>query len=111
MTIQELFAKLSVKVLCEGEPEREISRGVTGDLLSFIMGNAPESSAWVTILGHINVAAVAVLRGIPCIIVAAGKTPDPQMIFRCTQEGIALGVSEESAFSLCARMGALGLKG
>jgi hypothetical protein len=111
MTIQELFASLPVKVLCEGDKEKELSRGVTGDLLSFVMGNAPESAAWVTILGHLNVAAVAVLRGIPCIIVGGGKTPDPQMVSRCAQEGIALGVSEESAFSLCARMGALGLEG
>ena len=111
MTISELFAQLSVEVLCEGDMHKEISRGVTGDLLSFIMGNAPKPAAWVTILGHINVVAVAVLREIPCIIVAGGKTPDPQMVSRCAQEGIALGTSKESAFSLCARMGALGLTG
>ena len=111
MTIQELFSHLSVEVLCEGERGREISRGVTGDLLSFVMGSAPPSSAWVTILGHLNVVAVAVLREIPCIIVAGGKVPDHQMVSRCIQENIALGVSPESAFSLCARMGALGLQG
>ncbi len=111
MIAKELLEKLSVEILSEGNSDQDITRGATGDLLSFIMGNTPEGAAWVTILAHVNVVAVAVLRNIPCIVVAGGKIPDPQMVERCKEEGIALGVSSESAFSLCARMAELGLKG
>ena len=50
--------------------ENEIRNVYIGDLLSWVMGNAKEGSAWVTIQGHINIIAVASLISASCIIIA-----------------------------------------
>ena len=49
MKIKEICEKLNAEVQVAGDPEREVTQAVAGDLLSFIMGTAAEGSAWVTI--------------------------------------------------------------
>jgi hypothetical protein len=75
------------------------------------MGSAPEQAAWVTIQTHVNVAAVAVLREIPLVILAGGREPSPDLVERCDREGVALGTTFLSPFAVCARLHALGVEG
>lgn len=111
MTIREIFSHLGADVVNTGDGEREVTRGVVGDLLSHVMGTAPENALWITIHGHLNVAAVAVLRDIPCVILAGGRTPSPELLERCRVEGIAVGLVKESAFDVCGKLWEIGLRG
>ena len=61
MNVKEFAEKLDLKVLVEGDTEREITGCYIGDLLSWVMGRAPEDSAWLTVMGNINSIAVATL--------------------------------------------------
>ena len=63
MNVKEFAEKLDLKVLVEGDTEREITGCYIGDLLSWVMGRAPEDSAWLTVMGNINSIAVATLGG------------------------------------------------
>ncbi|MDD4364842.1 MAG: serine kinase [Synergistales bacterium] len=111
MKVAALLQSLALDVHCSGNAEAEVRHGTVGDLLSFVMGRCPEQAVWVTIQNHVNVAAVAVLREIPLIILSDGRQPVPELTRRCGDEKIALASSPMSAYEICGRLYALGLKG
>ena len=80
-----------------------------GDLLSEIMGNAPEGCVWLTIQGHQNIVAVAVLRNMAAIIVTGGLTPDDETLEKANQEGIPILLWSDSAYQLAGRMFSMGI--
>ena len=108
MTVEELCIALDASVYAAGDRERKISKAVAGDLLSFVMGTAPEGAIWVTIQVHLNVAAVAVLKDLPVIIIAAGRRPQDDLVERCQQEGICLASVKDTIYAVCAKLAALG---
>jgi hypothetical protein len=110
-TIGGIIEELGCKVFSTGDSEREVRRAAVGDLLSFVIGSDSDGAAWITIQTHLNVAAVAVLKDIPMIIVASGREPADDLIGRCEAENISLVSSEYSIFYLCVRLGQLGLEG
>jgi len=104
MKLHEVIDALKPDVICEGDGEREISGVVAGDLLSFILGEAKEGDILVTILIHLNVSAVAVLKELPLIILASGRVPSKELENKCFTENIALVVVKESTYEVCARL-------
>ena len=111
MKLSSLVESLDAEVHHPGDGDSEISRGVVGDLLSFVMGSAPEGAAWVTLQTHVNLAAVAVLKEIPLVILASGRRPDDELLERCRKENIALVTAQGTPFDLCGFLHALGLRG
>ncbi len=110
MKISEVFRSLDLEIHVEGDLERALSGGVVGDLLSFVMKVASEGNGWITVQNHVNVAAVAVLKEIPFILLASGRAPSPELVDRCRQEGITLATSTLDAYPLCGKLYELGLK-
>jgi hypothetical protein len=110
-TIGEICEALNATVHAEGGKSKTVNRVAVGDLLSFVMGGDSDGAAWVTIQTHLNVAAVAVLKEMPIIIIAAGRVPAPDLIARCAEENIALVTSSDSIFGTCVTLGRLGLEG
>lgn len=111
MTAGELCRELSAEIHVAGDSEREITGATAGDLLSFVMGTAPEGAAWITIQTHLNVAAVAVLKDLPMIIIASGRAPAPELAARCEEENICIASVKDTIFSVCAKLARLGLNG
>lgn len=109
MKLSELVESLGLDVKSWGDRDGEISGVVVGDLLSFIMAKGQPGWGWITIQSHVNVAAVAVLREMPLIIVASGRPVDEDLVARCAQEGVTLAYSPISAYGLSGKMYALGL--
>ena len=58
------------------EPEREVSGGYVGDLLSWVMGRAQTGNVWLTIMSNQNVAAVALMAEVSCVVLTEGVKPD-----------------------------------
>lgn len=110
MKISEVFRRLDLEIHVEGDSEKILSGGVVGDLLSFVMKIAKEGNLWITVQNHVNVAAVAVLKDIPFILLASGRPPSPELADRCRQEGITLATSELDAYPLCGKLYEFGLK-
>lgn len=111
MTVSEICGALGGEVQCAGDGGREITGATAGDLLSFIMGTAPEGAAWVTVQAHLNVAAVAVLKDLPLIIIASGRKAPDDLIERCNTENIAIISVPDSLYATCVKLAGLGLKG
>ena len=98
MTTHELAKTLAWKVLVPGM-DREISCGYCGDLLSWVMGRAPQDSAWITVMTNINVAAVAVLCDVSCVVFAQGAQPDATLRERAETEGLTLLATDDDIYS------------
>ncbi len=105
MTVNELLSALSLTPLCLPHPEREITGGYAGDLLSFVMGNAGEGQAWVTIMSNINVVAVATLCDISCVILAQGVVLAGEELQTAKEKGVNVLSSPLPAFELCCKIG------
>ncbi|MBQ8398508.1 MAG: hypothetical protein IJX08_00930 [Clostridia bacterium] len=102
MTVAQLQKELDLKILSMPLPEKEVSSGYTGDLLSFVMGTAQEGDAWVTIMSNLNIVAVATLTDVACVILAAGVTPDAGVIEKALEKEVNILSSPLSAYELCA---------
>ena len=111
MKIKDLCEKLNADVQAAGDPERDVTKAAAGDLLSFIMGTVSEGSVWVTIQAHLNVAAVAVLKDIPIIILASNRKAPADLIDRCMTENVCIASVSGSIFATCKKLSELGIEG
>lgn len=106
MTTNEMSRTLDLHVFHAGE-DREISTGFCGDLLSMVMGGAPSGSAWITVMTNVNVAAVAMLCDISCVILSQGKEPDENLLERAKRENLTLLGTEDDTFTFAVRLGSV----
>ena len=105
MLVKDLVEKFELEVAGgENGLDREVTEGYCGDLLSEVMGNAPAGCAWLTVQGHQNIVAVAVLREMAAIIISGGQKPDEETIQKAGQENIPVLLWPDSSFRLAGRL-------
>lgn len=107
MTLQEIGLKLGYKELVLPNATATISDGYTSDLLSDVMGNAPEDSVLITIQGHKNSVAVASLIGMPAIILCNNRSAPDDMQAAAAKEGIAIFTTTDNQFTVSYRIAKL----
>ena len=90
MTVKDFIEKQNLKVLVEGELDREITSCYIGDLLSWVMGRAPEDSAWLTVMGNINSIAVATLADVSCIVLVENAALDDEAKAKAEMHGVTI---------------------
>lgn len=98
MTVAQLADTLGLTVFSAPEPDREVSGGYIGDLLSWVMGRAQSGDAWITIMSNQNVAAVAALSDVACVILTEGVQPDPDLLKKARTQGINLLGTQSGSF-------------
>ena len=103
MTVQQLTKLLNAKPINVADENREVTCGYCGDLLSFVMGRAPEDSAWFTIMTNVNVCAVASLANVAVVVLCEGCAFDEIAVERATQKGINLIATEHDVFEAVKR--------
>ena len=86
--------------------EREIKGVYIGDLLSWVMGRAKADDAWITIMSNINIAAVASLADVACVILAEGVTLDSSVTETAKAKGVNILSSEKPAYETAMLLGA-----
>ncbi len=109
MTVRDLLAIKELKVAVEGDMDLPVSCGYMGDLLSVVMGYAEEESAWITIQSHVNIVAVATLRGVSAIIIAHGFEPDEDTVETAKEENITILTTELNPFEAAKKLVEFGL--
>lgn len=107
MTVQGLVDAIPLSVFHLDDPERPVEGGYCGDLLSWVMGRAPAGGAWLTIMSNVNVAAVAALADVSCVVLAEGVIPDPPLLDKARTQGITLLGTDLSVFDCALRLGEL----
>jgi hypothetical protein len=99
MKITELKDKLKYEELCGGSAQGIIEDGYTSDLLSDVMGNAPEDSVLITIQAHKNTVAVASLAGISTILLCNNRPAPDDMLKAAEQEEVAVYRCQDNQFT------------
>ena len=107
MTVQQLADALSLTVFNLDDPDRPVTGAYCGDLLSWVMGRAPADGAWLTIMSNVNVAAVAALADVACVVLAEGVIPDAPLQSKAAAQGITLLGTQLSVYDCAVRLGAL----
>ena len=105
MIVKEICVKLNLKILVEGDMEREITGGYCGDLLSWVMGRAQSGDCWFTVMGNINAIAVSVLADCACIVLCENSTLDEDAKTRAEMQGVTIFSSEENSYALANKLG------
>jgi hypothetical protein len=92
LTVKQLRERGGFTLLNRREPDadREISSVYCCDLLSVVMGKAPAGSAWVTVMGNLNVVAVSALADTACVIVADGADVEDRALDKADEQGVIL---------------------
>ncbi|MPN18174.1 hypothetical protein SDC9_165532 [bioreactor metagenome] len=106
MTAAQLAEAMSLTVLSLPRPDAPVTGGYAGDLLSWVMGRAAPGDAWLTIMSNVNVAAVALMAEVSCVILAEGVRPDEALLQRCAEHEINLLGSAGGVFPLAAELAA-----
>ncbi len=107
MTVQDLARQLDLTPFHLAEAERAVTDGYCGDLLSWVMGGAPEGCAWLTIMSNVNVAAVAHLTDVACVILTDNVRPDPALAEKAAAQGINLLGTSLSTYRCTLELGKL----
>jgi predicted transcriptional regulator len=110
MRVRELVERFNLKPIAgEQGLDREIRGGYCGDLLSDVMAKAPPGCIWLTVQGHLNIVAVAVLREMAAIVITGGREPDVETVQKANQEQLPVLTGPFSAFELAGRLYTLGV--
>ena len=91
LNVSKLPERAGFKILNKQEQaDREVKSVYCCDLLSAVMGRAPADSAWITVMGNINVIAVGVLTDVACVIVADGAEVDERALIKADEQGVTV---------------------
>lgn len=104
MKLWEVAERLGLEFLVRADPEAEVQGGYVSDLLSDVLAHAEAGDLWITHQRHLNVVAVAKLRGVAGIVLARGLQPGPETIRRAQEEGVNLLTSSADAFDTAGRL-------
>ena len=111
MTIQEVIEKTGAKLLTEDVPlDREVTCGYACDLLSWVMSHGEAGMIWITVQTHMNVIAVASLADMSAVLVPENIRVEQAVADKAREEGVAILVSDRSAYELSGLLYAAGVK-
>lgn len=104
MTIKQMQDELKLEVIQNDFDDVEITQVYTSDLLSDIMGNAPDESILVTIQAHKNTVAVATLKESKAIIICNSRPIPDDMTETAKAEKIAIFRTSSSQFEISGKL-------
>jgi predicted transcriptional regulator len=110
MTVQDVALRLGLRVVSGGDClGREVHGGYVGDLLSDVIAHSGPGQVWLTVQGHVNIVAVAVLKELAAIILVNGRSASDDTVRRAGAEQIPLLASSLPAFDLAGKLSTLGV--
>jgi predicted transcriptional regulator len=104
MTLAEVVAALGLVPLVELGLERRVRWGFCSDLLSDVLAHAQEGDLWITHQRHLNVVAVAKLKGVAAVVCVRGSRPSREVLRTAQEEGVPILSAQEDAFELAGRL-------
>ena len=107
MTVKEIAEKAEFEILSMPDPDRKVEGVYIGDLLSWVMGRAEESNAWITIMSNINVVAVASLADVSCVILSEGVELTEDVLTAAKEKGINILSSSKPSYETAVTLSGL----
>ncbi len=87
-----------------------ITNGYVGDLLSQVLASAKNESIWITIQSHLNIIGVAVMAGIPAVVICEGHNIPDEVIEKADEESISIFKSKDNSFELSGKLYESGIR-
>jgi predicted transcriptional regulator len=110
--LSDIVKSFDLKVECsKNSLDREIEGGYAGDLLSDVMAHSKKGDIWITLQGHPNIVAVAMLKELAGIIIINGRNPEQETIKKAEAEGMPIMTSNLSMFELVGKLSESGVSG
>lgn len=108
MKVREVTEALGLEVAAGSAGlDREVTGGYSGDLLSDVMAKARPKDLWLTIQGHQNIVAVAVLTELAGIVVCGGVAPEADTLARADRENIPVLRTPMNTFETAGKLARL----
>jgi predicted transcriptional regulator len=100
MTVRELVNQFDLEVVAGPDLEKEIDGAYFGDLLSNVMARAERGNLWLTVQGHQNVVAVALLVELSAVILVEDFDYEENAVQRACQKGVNLLKTKKKSYDL-----------
>ena len=97
MKLSEMKSNLDLTVL---HHDVEVKTAYTSDLLSDVMGNAPDEAVIITIQAHKNTLAVATLKDSPAIIICNGRPIPEDFLTAAKKEKVAVFLTNKNQYEV-----------
>jgi len=107
MKLQQLKDNDNFTLVVNSENSDEITNAYTSDLLSDVMGNAPEEAILITIQAHKNTIAVSSLTNTAAIILCNDRIAPSDMVEAAEEENIAIFSTSLNQFQASCKIGKL----
>ena len=104
MTVKALQEQLGWTAFHMAGPDRQVTGAYAGDLLSWVMGRAGQDCAWLTIMSNQNVAAVALMADVACVVLTEGVRPDEDLLRRAREKEVNLLGAGEGTYTAACRL-------
>ena len=106
MTVKDFAESLSLKNWTpDVSLDASIQGGYAGDMLSWVMGRAESGSVWMTIMSSQNVAAVALMAEVACVVLTEDVKPDEALLAQAKVRGLPLLGTPLSTYELSCHLG------
>jgi hypothetical protein len=110
MKLHELVNKCGFEIITElYEPDREISDGYSGDLLSDVIANTKKDNIWITMQTHLNIIAVASLKKLTAIIVVMNRKIGDDTIGKAKEEKVTILRTDKDSFKISGMIYGIGV--
>jgi predicted transcriptional regulator len=105
MKLSDVVNELSLEVKSPGNGiEKEISGVYVSDLLSDVMANSKEGNIWITLQTHMNVVAVASMKGLAGIIIVGGRKIPDDVLEKAESEKVTVMAASSPAFEVAGKL-------
>lgn len=100
VSINDLIARLPLKVIVKGDMSREVRGCYISDLLSDVMANSCEGETWITLQTHPNIVPVAIIKNLSAIILTNNRKPEADTIKKAEEEKITILSTSLTTFEI-----------
>jgi predicted transcriptional regulator len=112
VTVADLADRLDGSVAtAQDVVDRQVRGGYVSDLLSDVIAHAHEGDAWVTLQRHVNIVAVAQLKGLAVVVLVNGRQPEADTVARAVEERIPIVSTPLDAFEAVGILHEAGVRG
>jgi hypothetical protein len=112
VTLADLVDALDLEVRSARDHlDREVTGGYASDLLSDVIAHSREGNLWLTLQIHVNIVAVASMKGLAGVALVNGREPEEETIQKAEAENLPVMVSRLPTFELAGRLHGLGIRG
>ena len=106
MTVADLQKALLLKTAYEGmNLSKSVNGCYTGDMLSSVLKRAKSGNIWLTVVNNQNTVAVAMLRGLSCIIMCEGVKPTAEALKTALEKKIPILLSNKTTYQTAIEIG------